>query len=378
MGEDSRAHRFPLGAPPRMTRVLRDDKLYPHREKTACFIYEGLFLTNEEVIEGLKAWSPGDEEVAESAGLTNEGAPKMVAKVSDTLKWAPDMLAMYKSLEARSFPVVRLKHVTIKDYFHGIVQEGCLRGLDRAFLLNGAVTELPVSCWAADIPPENVKNVRKKRFKELMARLSEGSRAGPPRLSRWQRASLQDMLANSRALSPDSRYGNFQFSFRVKELLSEYRKQHCSGKKPVLRVLGTEAYKLEIAHWVLIHSPHCRDFDHLPTVDPPGPLSRDGNLKWIPQSMSDRFTWKFNPGNGALAQQPEKYNAWVWNDVVYAFYLPEGATLWLGRQRLLESVGACEALRDLNGDISNICRHSKGKYVCKEEAEGIISQVKGC
>ncbi|KAJ1121084.1 hypothetical protein NDU88_009215 [Pleurodeles waltl] len=183
---------------------------------------------------------------------------------------------------------------------------------------------------------------------------------------------VRDEMASSPALRPDSRYGNFQFTFRLEELLRRYSEQHCGGQEPVLRVLGTEAHKLEVVHWVLIHSPSSREFDHLPRVDSVWPRSRAGNLMWGPESPTDLYTWRIDASSGRLMKYC--YAASRWNNVVFAFHLPEGRTLYLGRDPLLGGVEACETAKSLWGDGHRILRHPPNKYMSREDAEYYIRE----
>ncbi|XP_069496566.1 uncharacterized protein [Ambystoma mexicanum] len=357
-----------------MIRLSYRDPLYPEWEKDSYF-REGEFLTNDQVFEELRRCRSRD-------GFE----PVMLERRHSSLQRSPAMLNTFLRMEPGRFPVLKLKHATIFERFHAIVDEGRFRGEVRKVVLKKKPVDVRVSCWGVHIAPENRENARQKRFRDFLALAGTAASAAyqqlPKQLKRRMGRDLRDMLTNSPAISPDSLYGNLQFSFRVSELLSEYRKQHCSGKKPVLRVLGTEAYKLEIVHWILIHKPGCNQaFGHLPELELPGPFSRDGNLMWAPESMTDHFTWWFDP-SGALMRKPltqrdrQTYDPWVWNNVVFAFHLPAGSVLSMCPLRLLANVEACETLRDMDGAISRMVRHGKSQHMTREEAEEAIEKKK--
>ncbi|KAK3540967.1 hypothetical protein QTP86_007694 [Hemibagrus guttatus] len=71
-------------------------------------------------------------------------------------------------------------------------------------------------------------------------------------ISKQQKPFLKE-FATSPAFQPESRYGNFRFTFQLTELLKEYSKQFCSRTSPTLRVLDTKIFKQEIVYSVLVH-----------------------------------------------------------------------------------------------------------------------------
>ncbi|KAJ1121079.1 hypothetical protein NDU88_009207 [Pleurodeles waltl] len=335
-----------------------DDPLYPELPRSRSLFCEGEFLRLDQVLEEFKkqgsGWGP------------NGGSPRP----------AP-IIQVYRRLETKPLQVVRLKHVTVRDRFLDILEDGRIRGWDRPFLLNGEPRPLRVSCWAVHLPPPDLDNLKRRRLRKFAWVVGPQVRASMRGLSPQEDGELQDMMANSPALSPESPYGNFRFCFRIKELLTAYQLQLCGGRRPVLRVLGTEAYTLEVVHWVLIHSPHCRDFDHLPTLDPQGPFGRAGVITWSPESLSDRFTWQLSGGalkKKRLAQSRgetvQTYERWLWNNAAFAFHLPGCSGLHLGRRDLLDHVEACKK----RGDSSRVLRHPRDRYVSKREAQRLIEE----
>ncbi|XP_078515231.1 uncharacterized protein LOC144774078 [Lissotriton helveticus] len=329
-----------------------DDPLYPQRPRSRSLFREGEFLELDQVLDEFKK--------------RGSGCPRPTP-----------IIQMCRRLETKPLQVVRLKHVTVRDRFMDILEEEHIRGWDRPFLLNGEPRLLRVSCWGVHLPPPDLENLKRRRLKKFAGAVGPEVRASMGGLSQKKTWQLRDMMANSPALSPQSRYGNFQFSFRAKELLTAYRRQLCGGKRPVLRALGTEAYTLEVVHWILIHSPDCRDFDHLPTLDPQGPFGRPGVITWSPESLSDRFTWQLS--GGALEKKPwvqsqggptQTHDRWLWNNAAFAFHLPGRRGLYLGRRDLLDNVEACAR----RGDSNRILRHPQDMYVSKKEAQRLIQE----
>ncbi|KAJ1121092.1 hypothetical protein NDU88_009220 [Pleurodeles waltl] len=340
-----------------MTRIQHSDLLYPGKWKSYSDFCEGQFLQNDKVRGALGEFLP-----------TIRGGPH---------QRFPSLQEVCLGLEAPRFPIICLKHVTTLENFRNIVNEGAIRGAHRTFLLQGSPVDLPVSCWSPHFPLPEVESFKNKRYSEFIQRL-EDCGATYAHLSPEEKGDLRDMLAISPALRPDSRYGNFQFTFRLEELLGSYSQQHCGGQEPVLRVLGTEAHKLEVVYWVLIHSPSSSEFHHLPRVDSVWPRSRAGNLMWGPESTTDLYTWFIDPSSGRLGKYPwdcepqKMYAGSRWNNVVFAFHLPEGRTLYLGRDPLLGGVEACETAKSLWGDGHRILRHPVDEYIPQEHAKYII------
>lgn len=349
-----------------MIRIEQIDALYP-QWLSESFFYEGKLLRIDEVKEALEKYSARE-------GKT----PAMLHTMHNARSRYPDVLDVYESLEPKRFPVTHLRHVTVCDAFMSILAEESIRGCERVFLLKGERRNLRVSCWGVHLAQEDVESAKKKRAWDFAGNATEWFDLTWEHLCEEEGEEVKDMLANSPAMREESRYGNFQFSFRIKMLLEMYRDQHCEGEKPVLRVLGTEAHTLEIVHWILIHSPGCKDFDHLPTVDPEGPFSRDGNLMWAPESMTDQFTWQISRSNCILEKKPfpQTHDPWVWNNPVFAFHLPGTSALWMGRDCLLYHVEACENTECFCSASSHSLRHPKDKYMCWEEAEAIIQNEK--
>ncbi|KAF7704723.1 hypothetical protein HF521_021795 [Silurus meridionalis] len=62
-------------------------------------------------------------------------------------------------------------------------------------------------------------------------------------------------FTTSPAFKPESRFGNYRFTFPLTDLIKWYKEQNCGGKEPVLRVHETVIYKQKIMYTVLIHSP---------------------------------------------------------------------------------------------------------------------------
>ncbi|XP_048881851.1 uncharacterized protein LOC125749047 isoform X4 [Brienomyrus brachyistius] len=154
-------------------------------------------------------------------------------------------------------------------------------------------------------------------------------------------------FTTSTAFSPKSRYGNFKFTFSLKELFQKYSEQFCEGESPVLRVYKTVVYKKEIVHVVVIHSPDVPDFDECPILqDNEGdPCAlRNGSLLWRPKAISDPCCQNLvREGDGrSVRVEPCLMSYFMWEHGALAFHIPPGETLRFERDELLNSLSACD------------------------------------
>ncbi|XP_048881850.1 uncharacterized protein LOC125749047 isoform X3 [Brienomyrus brachyistius] len=179
-------------------------------------------------------------------------------------------------------------------------------------------------------------------------------------------------FTTSTAFRSGSRYGNFKFTFSLKELFQKYSEQFCEGESPVLRVYKTVVYLREIMHVVVIHSPDVRDFDECPILqDNEGdPCAlRNGSLLWRPSAISDPWRQKLvteEDGKGVRVQKQSDSVKFMWEHVNLAFHIPPGETLRFERDELLNNLSACEALSTFLGK----------EEMDYKEAERIVAEMK--
>ncbi|XP_068130008.1 uncharacterized protein [Hyperolius riggenbachi] len=283
------------------------------------------------------------------------------------------------------FPVHGLQHVTNGSSVGDIYEEECFK-----------ITKQPcrpgfkdLLFWSAAVPSEDIETAREKSYEKVSKVLKP-----------WQAKKYKDRIKEQYANSPAfnefaSRYGNFKFSFSLFHLLSLYQSQHCGGREPQLRILGTDMYKQEIAHYILVHSPNknyqFRDLPIVPTIQgnsQPLPFVywRDKTLYWRPESTSSVLTVKISDKGMARRDCPlpcnyfikkgycrdikeENYKVWsAWNHLVFAFHLPHKPHLEISRGELLKSLTTCE--------IDEAALIDESEHLDLEEAEEVIHRLK--
>ncbi|KAM9329472.1 uncharacterized protein PAF06_002937 [Gastrophryne carolinensis] len=251
-----------------------------------------------------------------------------------------------------SFPVTRLQHVTSKTFLREIL-------LTKSFKARSD-HERPefkdLLFWSAQIHSDDIENARLQAYAQVQHVRNA---------DRFQ-DEIKEQFANSPAFDHSaSRYGNFKLSFKLSDLLSLYKNQHCSGGEPQMRIFGTDIYKQEIAHYILVHSPDVNNFEDLPLVGDEQQGSFvykiDEKLYWRPESTSISLKVDISeeickvrksdlpPARGkpyfkkrALAPRC------VWNELVIAFHLPNQG-LRLSLPDLVAGLTSCSTLQPFLG-----------------------------
>lgn len=287
-------------------------------------------------------------------------------------------------------PVYNVKHVTTKRGLDGILDEEGFRIVDDTERENNSKCIPKTSpdfqellYWSADITSEDLKKARQQAY-EKVRRVIVPSDAG------MFSGDLKEQFGNSPAFKESvSRYGNFRFSFRLCDLLSWYKDQHCGDGEPQMKILGTELFKQEIAHYIVVHSPDTDKFDGFPEVpavqgssDPlPFVYWRNGTLYWRPESTSDPLKVIVTEDGNVRKECFEPCRDFtrdgtcshidngiysVWNHLVLAFHLPNGH-LKIPKEKLLKNLTACDA------DEKN---YLKRNPLHKKEAEKIVQDLR--
>ncbi|KAJ1121073.1 hypothetical protein NDU88_009201 [Pleurodeles waltl] len=292
-------------------------------------------------------------------------------------------------------PVSRLRHCTENRGLWGILADGGLRGGQRRVLLRGEPRTLALSCWSPH--PEAVRRAAEE---PLLAGLRAA--LGPE----LPEAELGAMLTSAPACARGSRDGCFALSLGLAELLEAYGAQYCGGGRPELRLLGSDLYKLELAHCLLPGGAEPAEEEGSPGAeeetreqearapeeeaaperesrppaeepvqngeeapgaaeeeapgapseeapDPPqaaaaaplGPVywSRAGELCWRPESLCGELSWRLAE-DGRLERDPRLLRT-VWNSLVIAFHMPgKSEVLRLDPGRLRAGLEACPPL----------------------------------
>ncbi|XP_072263260.1 uncharacterized protein [Pyxicephalus adspersus] len=285
----------------------------------------------------------------------------------------------------QEFPVSYLQHVTDQASMERIYnQEGF-----RIFKKTSRPGFSDLSFWSADIASEDIEAAREMSYDNVKKVL-------PSWTAEYFEENIKEQFANSPAFDASaSRYGNFKFSFPLFSLLDLYQAQHCRGEEPQLRILGTDMYKQEIAHYILVHSPdESKKFKNLPMVptvwgNPTSNLfvyRKRGILYWRPESTSSVLTVKVSEKGKARRECPipcdfyidegycshikeENYRLWsVWNHLIFAFHLPNHCGLEIKKEQLLKNLTACR--------IDDSPLLEVNKQLKKKEAKSIILKMK--
>lgn len=254
------------------------------------------------------------------------------------------------------FPVMKLQHATDWESLQKILESKSFKG--RGDHERDKFKDL--SFWSADICPKYIESARQQAFDKVRhVRNAE----------RFQ-TEIKEQYASSPAFNQSaSRYGNFRLSFPLSYLLSLYKTQHCRGEEPQLRILGTDIYKQEIAHYMVVHRPNIDQFNDLPIVPSVcGPLPfvywMEERLFWRPESTSISLKLKISeedckvrpsdpPPRSRRSEPWCKKRAYeprcVWNELVVAFHLPGNIRLQLPMSQLLTNLTPCDGLKPFLG-----------------------------
>lgn len=230
------------------------------------------------------------------------------------------------------FKVANVCHVTEKSGLHGILQEeGFMKGHDSFLWWSLSVTDDDIAGAKTNYSPQ--KDLKK--------------------------------FTTSPAFQSESRYGNFRFTFNLKELLKIYSKEYCHSTAPILRVLGTQLYKQEIFYSVLVHPrymTHYRKYPRLPFDDKHLCGYSQGHMSWCCQSPSNNYKHSQEVND----EEGEYYR---WDNVAVAFHMKRGWVLPVNRSRLFENLSACKV------PSVNLLREPQNK-MSLYEAEAEIEALK--
>lgn len=156
-------------------------------------------------------------------------------------------------------------------------------------------------------------------------------------------------FTNSEAFLEESSYGNFRFTFSLKELLMHYGKRFCGPDRPVLHIYDTALYKKEIQYTVVVHPPNVHLYDDYPRLPNDGVGDSvcwyiNGAMWWRCQSPSDDYNsvLEVNRFDGSVSVSHHDSVYYVWDHVSVAFHMEPGWVLHVDRDRLFETVTACE------------------------------------
>ncbi|MED6293893.1 hypothetical protein CHARACLAT_015229 [Characodon lateralis] len=211
------------------------------------------------------------------------------------------------------FHVSLLKHETTKKGLRGIHTDGGFRDP------NGKKEEESLIWWSLAVGPEEINDAE--------TRLLEKTFPGVKVEDSEQQKFLWK-FATSPAFLETSRLGSFRFTFPLKEVLTAYRDQICSGAEPVMRVYKTVLYKQEVMYVVLVHSPESNEtFSEYPLLkDDPNAVCvyRDGRLIWRSEAMCETHWYELNireDRNQMEARRLPNHQFYVWDHVAVALHV---------------------------------------------------------
>lgn len=171
-----------------------------------------------------------------------------------------------------------------------------------------------------------------------------------------------------------SRYGNFQFTFPLTELMEEYKRQICGGEDPVCRVYQTKLYKKEIVYVILIHKPQLNekfeDYPELTSTSSTLVSYKSGEILWKAQAMCQSLKKRLKLDQEtkmATTTTLPREEYYVWDHVSLAFHLNEGKILQFTKERLRKSLTCC------NNDSINLSRGENCRTL--NEAEETVKKI---
>ncbi|XP_073704066.1 uncharacterized protein [Garra rufa] len=165
----------------------------------------------------------------------------------------------------------------------------------------------------------------------------------------YNQPSILEHFTSSKAFQEKSAYGNFRFTFSLKELLWHYGMQFCGDRSPVFRVYETVLYKQKIQYTVVVHPHYINLYDDFPRL--PRRQSDDvcgyykGAMWWRCQAPSEVYMnkLKVNRFRRRVDVSPHyKEQYYVWDHVCIAFHMEPGWVLHVNRNKLFKRVNACE------------------------------------
>ncbi|KAL1272613.1 hypothetical protein QQF64_028475 [Cirrhinus molitorella] len=247
------------------------------------------------------------------------------------------------------FYISEVTHVTNKDDLLKIMESSGFKAREN------------LSWWSLKIDEGNIKAAEERYLEEVFPNRSQEQKK--------RQESFLSKYTKSPAFHIDkSRYGNFRFTFPLKELMNAYKEQMCGGQDPVLREYKTMFYRQEIMYVVLVHSPDDNNrFENFPKIEvSPFVDYEEDQIVWKAQAISDNIGFKLelNEDIKIAEVKPVDERYYVWDHVSLAFHFD--GVLQFSQETLQNSITCCEL------DKINL---AKGKtYFSRKEAEEMLSK----
>ncbi|KAK2892401.1 hypothetical protein Q8A67_012389 [Cirrhinus molitorella] len=247
------------------------------------------------------------------------------------------------------FNSTELTHVTNKTRVQEIWKLGGFKGLDKDSF----------SWWSLKINEADIRAAEERYLESLFPNRSEEEKtAQHPFLSQFTTSPAFD--------NKTSRYGNFNFTFPLTELMEAYKIQKCDGEEPILRIYGTKVFKKEIGYVVLVHSPvFNKKFSQFPELTSSPLVAYDGKkIIWKAQAICGTHNYQtVISGNTAFIQRMRAHQFYVWDHISLVFHTKD--VLTFPKRKMKTSLNWCNL--DLNVNLSNgeQCPHFEAEEFIK-------------
>lgn len=229
--------------------------------------------------------------------------------------------------ESVEFHIEKVSHVTGRDGLEGIFNDlGFRQPSDTSRFL----------WWELSITTDDIRSAERRFLTSLF-----------PRTQIRNQLPFLENFTTSKAFQNDSPYGNFCFTFSIKELLHHYGAQFCSSHSPVLRVYETVLYRQEILYTIVVHPRdiHCYDdYPRLPGVGDGVCGYVDGSIWWHCQAPSETYMHRLNVNwkYCSVHISPHNKQYFVWDHVCVAFHMEPGWVLHVEKDRLFKRLNVCD------------------------------------
>ncbi|KAA0703333.1 hypothetical protein E1301_Tti006870 [Triplophysa tibetana] len=226
-----------------------------------------------------------------------------------------------KSVE---FDVEKVSHVTGRRGLEGIFENSGFKPSDTSHFL----------WWDLSVTADDIHSAEERFLNSLFPRTRI-------------RNQFLEHFTTSKAFQNESPYGNFRFTFSIRELLYHYGDQFCHGQSPVLRVYETVLYRREIQYSIIVHPRYITLYNAYPRLpnDDDGVCGyANGSIWWRCQAPSETYMnrFKVNWRHGSVHVSPRNEQYYVWDHVCVAFHMEPGWVLHVNRDRLIKRVNVCE------------------------------------
>ncbi|KAK7147302.1 hypothetical protein R3I94_009975 [Phoxinus phoxinus] len=263
--------------------------------------------------------------------------------------------------ESVEFHVQKVSHVTGKQGLEGIfLNSGFKQPLEMV-----ASDQPHFLWWALSVTSDDISSAEDRFLTSLFPHRSAAQLCN--------QSPVLEHFTSSKAFQKKSSYGNFCFTFSLKELLWHYRKQFCDEQGLVLHVYETVLYPKEIQYTVVVHPGYVHKYDNYPRLPDYGDGVcgyNGGAMWWRCQSPSEAYKNKLEVNDRSVSVSPHHRDEYyVWDHVCVAFHMEPGWVLRVDQDRLFKRLNVCEMCKPylLRPQDSKLSLH---------EAESVLTDLK--